>query len=76
MSKVLGIRAAVVVVTASVGIAMPGAALAKHNHGLQCGKGHTKHARAIGKTCAKHHGKASRAVRGHHHHHDHPDRDD
>ena len=71
---VSSIRAAAVVVALSVGIAVPSGALAKRNHGLHCGKGHAKHARAIGKTCSKHHGKASRAVRRHHH--DPRDRDD
>jgi hypothetical protein len=70
------IGAAAVVVALSVGVALPGAAVAKHNHGLHCGKGHAKHARAIGKTCAKHHPKSTRAV-GRHHRHGHPhDRDD
>jgi hypothetical protein len=68
MRMISRIRTAVFVAALCMAVALPGAAVAKHNNGLHCGKGHAKHARAIGKACGKGHAK-------HHHRHGH-DRDD
>jgi hypothetical protein len=48
-------RLASLVLFACVLAALPATAGAAGTHGNRCGKGHTKHSRALGKTCAKKH---------------------
>jgi hypothetical protein len=47
-------RLAVVALTAAALAIVPAMAQAGPGHGNRCGKGHTKHTRAVGKKCAKH----------------------
>jgi hypothetical protein len=47
-------RLAIVVLTAAAFAVVPVMAQAAPGHGNRCGKGHAKHTRALGKTCAKH----------------------
>ena len=47
-------RLVVVALTAAALAVVPAMAQAAPGHGNRCGKGHTKHSRAIGKTCVKH----------------------
>ena len=50
-------RLALVVAAAALA-ALPAGAGAAGRHGNRCGKGHTKHTRALGKACVKHHSSA------------------
>ena len=47
-------RLVVVALTMTAFAAVPAMAQAAPGHGNRCGKGHTKHSRAIGKACKKH----------------------
>jgi hypothetical protein len=48
----------------AVALAVPGVAQAK-DHGNHCGRGHAKHARAVGKSCHKHrHGRKTSVGNG------------
>ena len=47
-------RLVVVALTAAALAVVPAMAQAAPGHGNRCGKGHTKHSRAVGKTCVKH----------------------
>src|SRR5436305_700115 len=47
----------------AVALAVPGVAQAK-DHGNHCGRGHAKHARAVSKSCHKHHGRTASVGNG------------
>jgi hypothetical protein len=48
----------------ALALIIPGAGLAKSNHGNRCGHGHAKHARAAGKKSSKQHGARSHSTLG------------
>jgi Spy/CpxP family protein refolding chaperone len=68
--KAFRIHTAAIAAMLVLGTGLTAGAAAHSNQGNHCGRGHAKHARAVGQTCAKHH----HGHRGHHGHHG--DRDD